>query len=75
MEGVELVGEVGNAKAEPEEVAKKPKKVRAKVRFGGDEDEDEKTGGAGDHGHNHSHESHGGHKPMVRHDRPDLYEF
>lgn len=79
-EGVELVGKAQNAVPVEGEggVVKKVKKVRAKVRFGGDSD-DEAGGGGHDHdhkhGHGHEHVGNGGHKPIVRHDRPDLYEF
>lgn len=69
----------------------KPKKVRARVRFGGEE---ELGGGDGqveaqvevqvgkdggkhaDHDHSHGQQHpHGPSRPEVRHDRPDLYEF
>lgn len=62
----------------------KPKKVRARVRFGGEEalgpevqiagEEPNKTGHDHEHGHAHSHAPQAG-RPTVRHDRPDLYEF
>lgn len=65
VEGVELVGAVSNA-----EVEQKPKKPRARVRFGGDDDADSNTGVSRHHDHRP-----GNGRPMVRHDRPDLYEF
>jgi len=67
----------------------KPKKVRARVRFGGEEElgpevqiagKKSKDAGHEPHGHDHDH-SHGHAqaqqpgRPTVRHDRPDLYEF
>ena len=68
----------------------KQRKPRAKVRFGGEEElggGEVQIGGEGaskvDQGHDHPHASHDHHqnhthtpqRPMVRHDRPDLYEF
>lgn len=69
----------------------KPKKPRARVRFGGEEElgapevQVESGASAGGHGeHDHTHEHSHGHshshgqpsaRPVVRHDRPDLYEF
>lgn len=67
----------------------KKRKPRARVRFGGEEElgpvevqvgnENEKEHShdhAAPHGHDHGH-SHGhtAGRPVVRHDRPDLYEF
>jgi len=63
----------------------KPKKVRARVRFGGEEElgPEVQIGGAQpeakghdghEHSHDHSHSQPAG-RPTVRHDRPDLYEF
>jgi len=67
----------------------KPKKPRARVRFGGEEEmgapevqiagsEAAGVHGEHDHQHEHSHSHSHGHppnRPVVRHDRPDLYEF
>lgn len=83
VEGVEMVGMVRNAESAPDqvEVGKKPKKVRARVRFGGDEDDEPAGEGHGHthdrgHGHGHGHGAGGAdQKPIVRHDRLDLYEF
>lgn len=87
VEGVEsrMEGKEGIPKGPQGEKKRKP---RARVRFGGEEEMGEvsvdhggQDAGGGEHDHA-AHEHHGlqhGHKhsprPVVRHDRPDLYEF
>lgn len=66
----------------------KKKKPRTRVRFGGEEelgvvevqvgnDVESSKGHSHDssHGHDHSHAPNRPGRPVVRHDRPDLYEF
>jgi elongator complex protein 4 len=76
-EGVERAATEKAAVVEPASAEKeKPKKPRARVRFGGDEvavtiDKNERA-----HGHDHPHpHSHPKPRVEIRHDRPDLYEF
>lgn len=56
----------------------KKRKPRARVRFGGEEElgapEVSVEQGKDHHGHGHGH-AHPPARPVVRHDRPDLYEF
>jgi len=69
IQGVEKVqGGVGMPRGPKEE-----KKKRGKVRFGGEVEVTADKGGAR-HGHEHAHRE-GGKRPVVRHDRMDLYDF
>lgn len=87
VEGVDKVESRGGMK-ENEDIKSgmkaKEKKVRPRVRFGGDEVEvavDTARPGKHDHDNNHDHAHAHGHdgqhkgRVEIRHDRPDLYEF
>lgn len=73
VEGVEGVEKVGIQGVEKVRGPKEEKKKRGKVRFGGEVEVTADKGGAR-HGHEHAHRE-GGKRPVVRHDRMDLYDF
>ncbi len=77
VEGVEKVGIQGVEKVQGgvgmPRGPKEEKKKRGKVRFGGEVEVTADKGGAR-HGHEHAHRE-GGKRPVVRHDRMDLYDF
>ncbi len=78
VEGIEIGDEVDRGvEVDMSKGPKEEKKVRGKVRFGGEVEV--APGGGGQHdGEEHRHRDtyqHGTARPGVRHDRMDLYEF